>query len=94
VPNILLVDDDLNAALPLALALEQNGHRVTVTADASNALPLLWHQRIDCLVTDFEMPGLDGAQLSELYPRFLRCLSSCCQAQRSPWSAAGAGLIF
>jgi CheY-like chemotaxis protein len=66
VPNILLVDDDLNAALPLALALEQNGHRVTVTADASNALPLLWHQRIDCLVTDFEMPGLDGAQLCRM----------------------------
>lgn len=63
VPNILLVDDDLNIALPLALALEHDGHRVTVASNASNALTVLRHQRIDCLVTDFEMPSLDGAQL-------------------------------
>ncbi|POR45794.1 response regulator receiver domain-containing protein [Paraburkholderia eburnea] len=65
-PNILLVDDDLNNASPLALALQHDGHRVTMASNASAALTVLRHQLIDCLVTDYEMPGLDGAQLCDL----------------------------
>lgn len=62
-PNILLVDDDLDNVLPLALALEQSGHIVIRVSSAADALSLLRQQPVQCLVTDYEMPVQDGVQL-------------------------------
>ncbi|GJH39402.1 response regulator [Paraburkholderia hospita] len=61
--NILLVDDDLESLWALQLALEANGHRVMVVEDAGRALDLLRREPVHFMITDYEMPIVDGAQL-------------------------------
>jgi DNA-binding response OmpR family regulator len=64
--NILLVDDDLENLWSLRVALESEGHRVCVAGDAQRALDLLQDEPVQLLITDYEMPGTDGAQLCGL----------------------------
>lgn len=64
--NILLVDDDLENLWSLQVALEGDGHHVSVAADAQRALDLLRREPIHFLITDYEMPGIDGAELCRL----------------------------
>jgi CheY-like chemotaxis protein len=62
-PKILLVDDDLSNVLPVVLALEQAGHAVTWVASTADAMTALLQHPVECLITDYEMPGQDGVQL-------------------------------
>ena len=45
-------------------ALEDAGFDVAVAADGQEALAQLSEERYDCLVTDVEMPGMDGYDLT------------------------------
>jgi two-component system chemotaxis sensor kinase CheA len=45
--------------------LEDAGFRVEIAADGDEAMRRLAAESFDCLVTDIEMPGLDGFQLTE-----------------------------
>jgi CheY-like chemotaxis protein len=44
--------------------LEEEGFQVTATAAADDALRRLAEETYDCLVTDLEMPGMDGFELT------------------------------
>lgn len=61
--EILLADDDSEVRSTLASLLEAGGHRVTAVGDGRSALALLSRRRFDHLVTDLEMPGMDGIAL-------------------------------
>lgn len=61
--RILLVDDELSSTEVLALVLAGEGCHVTVAADGRQALARLEEAAPDLLVTDFMMPGIDGAEL-------------------------------
>lgn len=61
--NILLVDDDLDNLWALRVALEGDGHRVSVGSDARRALEILRREPIQFVITDREMPGMDGVEL-------------------------------
>ncbi|MCP3711553.1 response regulator [Paraburkholderia sp. CNPSo 3274] len=61
--NVLLVDDEPENACSLALALEHSGHRVHITGDARAALDFMRRESIECLITDYQMPDIDGVQL-------------------------------
>ncbi|WP_375542280.1 response regulator [Paraburkholderia sp. CNPSo 3274] len=74
VANVLLVDDEPENALPLALALENSGHRVHITVRASAAMDLMRRQNIQCLITDYQMPDVDGVQLCRMV-RACPCLA-------------------
>jgi CheY-like chemotaxis protein len=50
--------------------LEDAGFDVLAVADAADALSRLGEEHFDCVVTDIEMPGMDGFELT----RQLRCL--------------------
>lgn len=63
-PRVLLVDDELSSAEVLALVLAGEGYEVTVAADARQALERLDEADPDLLVTDFMMPGMNGADLA------------------------------
>jgi CheY-like chemotaxis protein len=63
-PRVLLVDDELSSAEVLALVLAGEGYEVTVAADARQALERLDEAEPDLLVTDFMMPGMNGADLA------------------------------
>ena len=61
--EILLVDDHHEMRQALAELLEMGGHRVTAVETASEALARLEEQTFDRLVTDLEMPEIDGVAL-------------------------------
>ena len=62
-PRILLVEDELSSAEVLALLLADDGYEVTVAPDARQALLRLEEAAPDLLITDFMMPGMNGAML-------------------------------
>jgi DNA-binding response OmpR family regulator len=60
VPTVLLVEDDTGIAVPLSRALQREGHEVMVVGDGYSALSCAGHQRVDLLVLDLGLPGMDG----------------------------------
>ena len=65
--RILLADDDAAVRDLVKRALISEGHNVHVTQDGLEALDYLTMHPvdIDVLVTDVDMPGLDGLSLAE-----------------------------
>lgn len=64
--RILVVDDEPHYCTLLRRVLERDGFNVTALSDSSAATELLLAGKVDLLVTDLQMPGLTGADLSEL----------------------------
>lgn len=80
-PTVLVVDDDESILILYERILKKHGYRVLVAGDAATAQKLAPDQgRIDLLVTDFKMPGMDGVQLArwfhEHFPQTKRLLVS------------------
>jgi two-component system, chemotaxis family, sensor kinase CheA len=63
--RVLLVDDSLVTREMERRLLEDAGFDVTAAGDAEEALSALAGETFDCLVTDIEMPGMDGFELTE-----------------------------
>ena len=61
--RILIVDDEANARSALAELLREEGFHVETAADGFKALPKLDEFAPDLLLTDLQMPGLDGLEL-------------------------------
>jgi DNA-binding NtrC family response regulator len=61
--KILVVDDDANARATLAELLHNDGYEVETAADGFKALPKLNDFVPDLVLTDLQMPGLDGLGL-------------------------------
>jgi chemosensory pili system protein ChpA (sensor histidine kinase/response regulator) len=66
---VLLVDDSLSVRKVLARRLGRLGLQVTTAQDGEEALELLREERFDALVTDLEMPRMNGYQLIETVRR-------------------------
>ncbi|HXU45524.1 MAG TPA: response regulator [Thermoanaerobaculia bacterium] len=62
--RVLLVDDSLVTREMERRLLEDAGFEVRAVADAPEALSRLGEERFDCVVTDIEMPGMDGLELT------------------------------
>src|SRR5258708_347711 len=60
--TVLVVDDDPGTRESLELALDKNGYKVLIAADAREALAILDKSAVDVVVTDLRMPDLDGLQ--------------------------------
>ncbi|MBI4872427.1 MAG: response regulator [Candidatus Riflebacteria bacterium] len=58
--KILVVDDEENILEILALLLERGGYAVTTAPSPSEALELLRTLRPDLIISDVNMPGMDG----------------------------------
>jgi DNA-binding NtrC family response regulator len=61
--DILLVDDDETLRRIMGRALAERGHWLRAAASAAEALRLMEEQRPDLVLSDVEMPGMDGIQL-------------------------------
>lgn len=62
--SVLLVDDSLVTREMERRLLEDAGFEVAGAGDADEALARLGERAFDCLVTDIEMPGMDGFALT------------------------------
>jgi chemotaxis protein histidine kinase CheA len=62
--RVLLVDDSLVTREMERRLLEDAGFQVVVAGDADEALSRLGEESFECLVTDIEMPGMDGFELT------------------------------
>lgn len=62
--RILLVDDELTAVSGLQKLLELDGYYVAATDSSTAALELLAAQPFDAVVTDLEMPIVNGVALA------------------------------
>ena len=73
--RILVVDDNARARQSMADVLKAAGHDVESSASALEALRLLDRQSFDVILTDLQMPGMNGLE-------FIRALESRgCEAQ-------------
>jgi DNA-binding response OmpR family regulator len=61
--RILLVDDDPNVLDMLALTLQDEGHEVETATDGNAGLRAAERGRADLVISDVNMPGLDGFTL-------------------------------
>lgn len=58
--TILIVDDSTSLRLVVKMTLEGAGHHVIQAADGQQALAMLDGRQIDLILTDLNMPVLDG----------------------------------
>ena len=72
--RILVVDDDPPLREILRDMLEGERYTVDVAADGQEALALVYRERPDLIITDLQMPGLDGL---ELLRKLRRDLATC-----------------
>lgn len=63
--TILIVDDSLSLRLVVKMTLEGAGHTVLQAADGKQALDMLDGRQIDLILSDLNMPVLDGLGLLE-----------------------------
>jgi PAS domain S-box-containing protein len=64
--SILIVDDNVDAAMSLSMLLEFEGHEVRTAHDANSALRTLDEFNAEVAVLDIGLPGIDGYALAEL----------------------------
>ncbi len=67
--DVLLVDDNRINQRVFTRILEAAGHRVTVAEDGNLAIDILEREgeRFDIVLMDFNMPGMDGLEVTKLY---------------------------
>ncbi|RME00947.1 MAG: response regulator [Calditrichaeota bacterium] len=61
--TILVADDSSTIRKLLSLTLKSNGYHVISASDGMEALEILTASKIDLLITDLNMPNIDGYEL-------------------------------
>ncbi|NOX87645.1 MAG: sigma-54-dependent Fis family transcriptional regulator [Calditrichaeota bacterium] len=62
-PNILLVDDDINLARVISFQLKQQGFKVIVAHSGTEGLDKFKQSSYDIVISDIQMPDLTGIEL-------------------------------
>ena len=65
-PRVLIVDDEESMRLLVARAIAMDGHQTVTAQDGAEALEILTREqgRFDLLLTDIQMPIMDGIALA------------------------------
>jgi chemosensory pili system protein ChpA (sensor histidine kinase/response regulator) len=69
VPLILVVDDSITVRRVTQRLLKREGYRVTLASDGLDALEKLQEEKPTLVLSDIEMPRMDGFDLAQQYPR-------------------------
>ena len=62
--NILLVDDDLDCLKAMQVMMEKMDHHCIAVDDPRDALEQCEQQSFDLIITDFQMPAMNGSELA------------------------------
>lgn len=68
--NVLVVDDEPQVRQFLAEALNELGYEVQTATDGADAVTKLEDQEFNFVITDMNMPGMDGMQLIKYITRY------------------------
>jgi CheY-like chemotaxis protein len=85
--TVLLVDDEFEHLWALQLAMEAAGHRVLTAENGERALQAATRHLPDLIVTDWEMPVMDGMELCSrlrCYPSFAHIGVAMLSSQAAP----------
>ena len=63
-PRVLIVDDEDSMRMLVARAIAMDGHEIVTAADGAEALEILGEGAFDLLLTDIQMPVMDGIALA------------------------------
>jgi DNA-binding NtrC family response regulator len=63
--NILVVDDELTSIAILKKVLVDAGHNVTTVSEPQSALEKTMQYKYDIMLTDFNMPNMNGIELTQ-----------------------------
>ena len=78
--TLLLVDDESNILAALQRALRRDGYRIIASDDPHQALELIARERVDVILADHRMPGMNGVEFlrraKEKYPEAIRIVLS------------------
>ena len=66
--EILTVDDEPNAIVPIQFLMEQQGYKVMVTERGEDALDLIYQYKPDLVLLDIMLPGIDGYEVCKIVP--------------------------
>jgi len=61
--SILVVDDEAHVTRLVQMHLEDEGYEVVTACDGVDALEKIEAQKFDAVITDYNMPRMDGQQL-------------------------------
>ena len=99
--TVLVVDDSKVVRIKTSRLLEKHGYRVLLADDGLAALACLDAQPVDLLITDVEMPGLDGFGLTQRLrsqPRWTRLpvimITSSDEKHRADAAAVGVDVLL
>jgi response regulator RpfG family c-di-GMP phosphodiesterase len=95
--TVLCVDDEPNILSALKRAL-RGGCRVLTAGSGAQAIEVLQSERVDLIISDMRMPGMDGAQLLEHahrhWPQTVRILLTGYADMAATVAAINRGRIF
>ena len=96
--HVLIADDDPGTRLLVSTCVERLGHTCTAATDGSEAWRLYQEETPEVVITDWEMPGMDGTALSRairghsagLYPYVIVLTGAADEAAARSTMEAGA----
>jgi DNA-binding NtrC family response regulator len=62
-PTVLVVDDDIALTMSLVFLIEQMGMKGLHAFDAEQALEIIGKNEVDAVISDVNMPGMNGIEL-------------------------------
>ena len=65
-PKILIADDEAHVLRVASLWLERHGYDVVEAPDGAAALEILDRESVDMIISDMNMPGVDGVELARI----------------------------
>ncbi len=96
--TVLCVDDEPNVLSSLQRVLHRGGLRVLTAPGGSAAIEVMERERVDVLLSDMRMPGMDGVHLlgvaNERWPTTMRLLLTGHSDQADTVRAINGGKIF
>ncbi|BCS54840.1 response regulator [Geobacter sp. SVR] len=95
---IMTADDSASVRQMVVFTLRQSGYEVIEATDGRDALTKLGKQKVDMLITDLNMPHLDGIGLikgvrSGAHNRFIPIIMLTTESQESRKAAGATGWI-
>jgi len=96
--RVLIVDDNVDLAENIAEILQIDGHLTDIAASAEEALPLAVRTAPDVLITDYRLPGVNGAyfvkQFRDTRAHFQALVISAYTDEGTRREASEAGAMF